>query len=206
MAYTVPTSSIMEVTCELQHNLQTVMSVFHFKLTSGGSITDGSAALLAMSNAMQAGGGLWLNWVSAISDDLSNGMIYCQWIFPTRYSLRSFVPAVASGQVAITSFPQNLAVSITKMSDFGTRRGRGTLHMPGVPNTWVDGGELSAAGLAGYVAIRDDLNDTVVLATGHTLTPVIYNRSAPGDSITITDALLQPTSRVMRRRTVGVGI
>lgn len=206
MPYTVAAGSIMEVTFEGVHNSQTVMSVLHYRFATGSAITDGRAACVSMNTVQQAATGLYFSWINACGNQLLGALITSQWIKPVRYSAVTTSPATNTGQVAEPCYPQNVAMAITKTADEASRRARGTLHMPAVPLSWIDEGQVTAAGILGYAGVKAEVFENVVLGTGQTMVPVIYNRATPDLSIVCTGAILQETSRTMRRRTVRVGI
>lgn len=206
MAYSVAAGSILEQRFVGQHNGQTVMSVLHYKFTSGSAITDGRAAAVNINALTQAATGFYFQWIGVCSQELLDVRIVSQWITPARYTAVVTIPAIVQGGVAAPAFPQNVSIAITKTADQASRHARGTLHMPAVPIPYVDAGMINGAGEIAYAACRNEMFETIVLGTGQTMTPVIFNRANPDLSIINTGGIIQDTARVMRRRTVRVGI
>lgn len=100
----------------------------------------------------------------------------------------------------------NVAATITKRTDNGTRRGLGSLHLPGIPDTGYANGSLTAP----YKLLIDAisaclLNPFVVTLETTGLTPVLWSNRSPTVYLPLTSTVTQTTLRTMRRRTVGVG-
>lgn len=203
MAYEVADGAILESTIVGNHEGQVTMSVFHYRLTSTLGLPDGDAAIDAFNVEWNDLTDFVGAYVTALSQTWLATMCVYQWIYPTRFHRRTKTPAAAQGSVAGLSLPPNVSAAISKLSEKATRRSRGTLHVPGVPSSHVNSGEITLAGKALY----DDLAEFMpVRYQTNTFVPILFNRTNPALSETIVEGRSELTSRVNRRRTVGLGI
>lgn len=207
MPYTVTPGSILEFTIRGSANGQTTLSLFHYRYTGSGDYPNAGTALSSwingyLTNATPIGQAMWLG---AMSQQWVQEGIGAQWIYPLRYS-RLFLPTAATvGAVAQPMLPQNVSLAITKRTDLAGRRGTGTLHLPGVPVTFVSNGLVTAAAVGGVSDITDNIEQAYIYSARE-FEPVLLHRAAGNLSPVITGGELQSTSRTMRRRTVRVGI
>lgn len=205
MAYPIVDGSIAEVSVEMSVNGQNCMSLFHYYLEEEDPVTDGAALLVELLNWFAGGGGPFTAYEECIPDTVIDMSVYGQWITPTRYRYEIAAGGPFVGDVNSPPYPPNVSAAITKFGEAADRHNIGTLHMPAVPTTFIVDGMISAVGLGAYGGLASVLSNGFVSAAGHALSPVIFNRASPGDSPYIIGAFTQLTSRVNRRRTVGLG-
>lgn len=208
MPYTVTPGSIMEFTIRGSANGQTTLSIFHFRYTGSGDYSNAQNATQAFINAYLPGGDGPITqdtWLNMMSQQWVQQGITAQWIYPLRYARQEELTPATVGAVAQNMLPQNVALAITKKSDLAGRIGTGTLHLPGVPVTFVTNGMVTAAALAAISPFVDQLNQAYIYSTRE-FVPIILHRAAGNLSQVIVNAQLQDTARTMRRRTVRLGI
>lgn len=203
MAYSVPDGAILEATIQSVLFSQTCLSVFHYQLSDSLGLPDGDAAI----NGFNTEWNDLLDFVGAYagccSQELAFVNIVYQWVYPTRYHRVLKTPVVLLGEVANPSEPPNVAQVVTRSADKANRHGIGTTHIPALPQTTWTAGSLNDGQynllnvFAGFQANKYVTN---------TMIPVLYNRANPAQSLPVTAAIPRRTVRVMRRRTVGVGI
>jgi len=209
MARIVNVGDIVQVAFAGRHAGQRTLNIWHYKLTAvavGGQDWTGYATNLV--TQYNNAGGLTEKYLDCCSDEFQLEEIRVQAIRANRYSYESFPQGPDPGNVAEEALPPNDGVTITKRNEFTTRHDRGSIHMPGVPRTFVSNGSLLAAGTAAYTAFAEELKKVMlvtVLTATIDMTPVIYNRSNPLVSQPWSEYIIQATSRVNRRRTVGLG-
>lgn len=152
-------------------------------------------------------GGLANVYLDVMSDEFSLNRIDLQVIYPTRYVKVSFADGSGPGTVVQNAEPPNVAHAILLRTDLAGRDQRATKHIGGVPSTFTNNGRMTAAAIAAYEILADQLVQRYTVAgTGDTLWwPIIYHRDNPGATDYITSRTLQNTTRVERRRTVGLG-
>jgi len=132
-----------------------------------------------------------------------------QWIYPVRYTATFTNDTAGSGTIVDIPLPQNVASTMTKKAVIAGRSSIGSLHFAGLANESADNGFLTPARIVAMTSIGNDLIvplDTGVIPNTTLLRPVIYHKALPDLSQPFTDFIVQPTVRVMRRRTVGLGV
>jgi hypothetical protein len=209
MAYTVTEGAMLEVTLVQELAGQAVLNMLHYKLHfTGGSIdVDGVAAINHLDGLLNVAGGLTGKMSTAQVTDLIWKHVRYQWIFPTRYGFVELDPSPAAGAVVDTALPPNDGIAFTKRAERSGRQFIGTFHMGGIAAGDLTAGEINGVRLAAFNAVRDELKATYTYAPGgEQFIPVIYHRAAPADSPVVVNTVLQTTSRINRRRTVGLGI
>lgn len=218
MAYPIASNSVVQLTVRSKLFGQTVMNTFHWRWEIGTlPITDGAAALDDLEAELEANA--WRDSYQAMcAPQVINAVADMQWIYPSRFVKRSYV-FFPAGTAPLATTVTNLAAALEFRSDVATRRGQSTKHIPAV------GGLNSAAGIldAGFLGAMDDFRVVHMLPItlhGGTYRPIIFGRARPSytdkhgnvhpalpvSTLPITTSESKDTVRVMRRRTVGVGI
>lgn len=206
MAYVIGANAIVEVTFEGLHEGQQVMSTYHYKMGTPATVPDGYAVLGELLTKVMGGGELFETWREAISVHVTDLVVSAQWIKPNRYRYRFDIPAIDSGGIAGDCNPTNVAIAITRLGEAANRHNQGTLHMPGVPLSFIDNSALQPAGAGLYSSHATVmLQDFVLPASGAEMIPVLFNKVNYLLCPRMTAAQIQNYARVMRRRTVGVG-
>lgn len=204
-SYPVADQSIVEIKFEGRHELQQVMSIFHYQLRSG-SLLDGYVALESLLSGVMVVGGIFQKWTDCLSEKVTNIKVTGQWIAPDRFAyIEKVDPLRTEGTVAGNAYPVNTAVALTKRTLNSGRSQVGTLHMPGVPESFLLNGELTAAATTAYGDLKTRILASIVTATPAEYYPVLYHRSSPTVAPLVTDLTVNPYARIMRRRTVGLG-
>lgn len=202
----VSNGNIVEVTFFGRMADQVLMSVFHYRVTGITDGADGTALSDSLNNALKLPAGLETTYTQSCSQDYAFERVTIQWIYNIRYTRQEYVPAQGQGAINSPGLPPNDSVALTKRTDTANRHNRGTLHMPGVAVQSVLNGNVTPAGLVTYSNLGTRVAALVTTADGANFTPVIFNRGTPQNSPTILTCTPQNTSRVQRRRTVGLGI
>lgn len=206
MPYVVTNGSVAAITLHGKHENQQVMNVFHYRVSSGGSLTDGRAALQALMNAVKADDKLAKVWTAALSVKATQLKMRGQWISPTRFGFLEEALDPAVGGEAGDAMPVNLAASITRRTDNAGRDQVGTIHMPAIPTSFVLNGILTAGALTAYGdVLTQALEVLTTVDPAAEWFPILFHRTAPSVAQQLTGGTVQPTARVMRRRTVGLG-
>jgi len=182
---------------------------------------DGVAIVTETENitANFAGGGPG-SWIDTYWSLFAAGCVFktvsVQLIHPTRYykATASVAKAPNAGQVCDTP---NIAAVITKKTTLGARKGIGATHIRWVPADAYSAGLLEApykAGLVTFTALMEEIQFNALTGTGWR--PIVLNKELiPGSTppkyrivggTPITSTMVQDQVRVMRRRTVGLGI
>lgn len=219
MSYAIAGNSVCQLTLRSTLFGQEVMNTFHFRLDlAGGALPDGAAFLSDFNDMLAVADTFYDTYMLTLPVQCQNIYADLQWIDPDRLMMRSFVvgPQGATVHVPTTA---NLASALELRGDIADKRSIGTKHIPGL------GGVAVAAGIV-QAALIAELANFGIQATlpvgigGRTMTPIIFGRARAqytdkhgvvhppiGKSYRpITAFRVQTTARVMRRRTVGVGI
>lgn len=206
MAYPIASGSICQVTFEGRHDGQQIMNVFSYKVDAVTPLADGRAALIAFRDYLELGGGLFQAWQNCLSEKVSQIRVHMQWITPDRFARVSHSPFLDVGTVAGASYPCNTAVAITRATDNAGRQNVGTIHMGGIPITFLLEASVNALGQAAYDTLGGaSILDAAPAGLAAVFRPVHYHRTAPSVALPLTTFTTQPFARIMRRRTVGLG-
>jgi hypothetical protein len=131
-----------------------------------------------------------------------------QVIAPIRYSYKSYSAPGAAGGVAADALPPNVSHAITlKNWDVGPAN-RCVKHMGGVPNTFSANGLLTNVGSTAINNFIATYLTTLTLTSGGRtwdMKPIVYHRLTPTVITELTSGFVADTTRVERRRTVGLG-
>jgi hypothetical protein len=210
--------TIAQVIYRYTANNQICMATFGYVYTTGATtadqITATSSLLAIVSNV--ATNQLLDKMAAAQSTTISYLDVSVQVIWPTRY-LKFKADIAKVGQVAGNCDAQNLAAVITKQTEFAGRDAVGSLHLGGLPPNAFQNGLLTAAGKTrmNFIAtnLLLDINDA---SNGIVWHPCLVNKTpivgtdpvkyqVSGSTLLYT-TVVQPQLRVMRRRTVDLGI
>lgn len=207
MSYVLNLGDIVECTIVGRQYGEATLNILHYKYTNVAPTTNGPAALLLLAEWQEGDAtAVGQQMTTQLSSNWTLESIRCQVIYPTR---RAYVPYPVGtpGSLVSTALPANTQASITKRTTVAGRGRTGRMEVPGIPLTWIDGGNLNATGLANVGEIAGKIPNVANLATGtQTWVPVIFQRATPASSPQIISAEAQTTVRVARRRTVRVGI
>lgn len=204
-----PADAVIEITMKGTLLAQTFMNVFHLRvaaqapaLTSVATEMQGLAAILNDNTI----GGWKQTYRLCLTDTALLDDLVVQPVFPARF--RRLVTIVNSqGLASATSVP-NVQASITTRDQFAGRKHVGGVRIPASPTDAVNG-RWDPQYLANLQLFANQLVPAVVnvpLASSYHW--CIYHRG-PNDNPKFNDienAFPQVTSRVIRRRTVGLGI
>ena len=150
-------------------------------------------------------GSLFEQYILMASEQLIDVQMYAQVVYPIRYRYTDGGAALTTGEEAVLAFPANVQGSITRAAERAGRRYVGHLAVPAIPVDKLENSLMTPAWLAQASVLAERITQTVVLADGTEMVPCLFNKATDPVWEPITFAFPQPTSRVMRRRTVGLG-
>lgn len=150
---------------------------------------------------------LWAHLSNCYTTDATDIRWDIQVVWPNRYRKSTFLPRADAGTEGLPTCPPNVAHCITLRADAAGRGQRCSKHIGAVSIDWTDGGLVAGGGPTRYDLLGQSLINTYdVFGDGSTvMTPIIYHRAAPIDSPVVTHFSLMNTTRILRRRTVGLG-
>lgn len=205
MPYPVSLSSILQISAIHTNSGQLCISLFHYKYTTGSPIPDGQAAAVDALNKIRVAGKLVDKYKDCLPDSVNDLVWWAQWVAPTRFRRTTLAIAADAGLVASPTMPSNVSAAITKFAEEASRKGLGTVHMPSVPQSFVNESVLALPGGLAYGALADRIRESITLTGGQILDAVLFHKPDHVMSPKIVATAVQNTTRVARRRTVGLG-
>lgn len=210
MMAVIENGDIVEVRFNYVQNQQRLMNVMHYRATEVTPGLDYEAAMSYALDKLETELSLWpITWATGAVDTASIYKITAQKIFPTRlYHMDKLLDIQGYTDSEINPpLPQNVQLSLTKVSEEAGRGRTGRVEVPGGNVNQIEDGRLSDLGVLWMenlaLAIQQNVNLEDLQPS--TLTPVILYGFAPAGSPDLTLVRIQDTVRVTRRRTVGVG-
>lgn len=185
---------------------QVIMNVFDYKVTLSGGQPIGVVAN-ALDAAFDVANGFYDKYRAICPRSYVHDFTWIQTIRPNRY-VKSIFSIGSNGTNAADTTVTNVALTITKRSDIANRRGTGSVHIPVSPDSaGLDAGRIGGAIKAAATAFGTLMSsDQSILTASTNLSPCISNAAGTFPSVPYTNFIVQLTSRVVRRRTVGLGI
>lgn len=186
---------------------QRTINTLHYVVQISSTNTSVLPALTSLASAFSTGAvSPTLPLLAAMPQNWTLTHIRAQRVSPTRSAFVDYADG-RPGQLVTDAESTNVNATITKRTISGTRPGIGSFHAPAIP---VDGfafGLLTAAYkiLTETYAIRF-INVFIDPVDNTQLQPIVFHKAVPSASFPIVSITVQNTLRVMRRRTVGVGI
>ena len=185
---------------------QRIMSTFWYGISSLigvptlGDVMDELRAKLITANNLRD------DYLSCCPPQYTLNETWVQFVRPTRYVKKVYVDAQA-GTFAGDAHTANIAAVIERRGVTASRKSVSTLHVPcPTANSAITGGSITAGYATPLADLATQVATQVTTATGYVLDPVIDNGVGGTNFTAIGLAFPQTTVRVMRRRTVGLGI
>lgn len=205
-----PINAVLEFSIRGTINGQNVISVLHYRVSA---VSGAATAAIEQDEFLVAAGPAGIDdvvtpYLSCCPSNYTATELRAQFVAPTRFRF-STVSILAPGTRPAASNFQNSSAVMTKRTALSGRRQIGSLHFPGVADTDAVGGLLSAgltsAMNTAALVLQSNLN--ALPGTG-IYVPVLWHRTLPSQpqSDPVIQFATQTTLRIMRRRTVGVGI
>lgn len=209
MAYQVSNTSIVQLLIRGRYANQETMNVIHLFPVDppAGDIADGLANLEQIIGTYDVNPGGWSDLLSkCCHENFTIDWIQAQYVWPTRMAYLRRVAEVTSGTLVGTEAPPNTSAVITYQGDGVGRHQRGNQHIGGLRAEDITEGRIA-------LTLADDMRTlgeflaepTLPLDVGFAYEMCIFQRGAPAASAAVTHLTVQSTSRVERRRTVGLG-
>jgi hypothetical protein len=202
-------NDIVAVTYESLYCDQQIRYCLHYKVTAPGNSTNPESDLDAIAHHF---GSTVLcpltGHIFAVSTpEIGTTGVTAQRVYPQRTIMMRYsvsIPGSHAGQ----GMPPNTAAVVTKRTLTPGRMGRGSLHLTAIPFDMNDRGVIAPGNRVEFNPILDDLvKAQVVSAIQCTLEPGLFNPTHPPTFWSrLFDCDLMDTLRVMRRRTVRVGV
>jgi len=198
-------TDIVEITFEGKLDGQQTISTFHYAPQGIGGAFEIFSELSNFLERIRGAGKLYPAYRDIVSDQLTNLNVYAQVIYPIRYRYTNDGWADETGGVDALSMPCNVQGSITRTAERAGQRYTSHLALPALPVTAVENSFLTVDYLGDMSALAEQIKATIVLASGTEMRPCIFHPQFDPVKEWIKFTFPQATSRVQRRRTVGLG-
>jgi len=201
---------IVAITFSAEAFAQRILNTITYRCTAAGAPSDTIQSDSQFIGALVKEGGA-ADMVTKIGDINGNAWamneVVVQDVFPIRY--RSFATSSIGAGTAGPSPRPNVSGVITRRTNISGRDQVSSLKFGPTADADVAGGFMTADWLERAQIVADAFEVVLAGATTLRLEPVIWHRTIPftGTYYTrVSDCVPQSTSRVIRRRTVGLGI
>lgn len=204
----VAANDIVTVTIDGRKDAQTILNMFHYRVAaapSSGTVSDNIRALI--DHLWDDPAGTWLTpFLTLMPDDYTLRAVRGQRVAPTRSSyIEKLIQA--EGLVAFEpSQTSNLTWVFIKQSETAGRWAQSPTHMLLASTGWMSNGELNNVTGPERAVFMALVPQNVVPGDGSTWEPVIFNLGRVPNFVKITHVTERQEIRVMRRRTVRVGV
>lgn len=205
MPYIIPDRAILQVQFEGRLCNQQVMTVMTYRITPTFG-EEGPNLITEIEAKVGAAGELFEKWQDCLSEDVTSLTRSYQWIKPERFAYEVFVDDPQRvGGIALPSLPPNDSQAVTRRSFETGRKTTSTLKLPGLPIDKVVAGFLTDDQLTRLSIFGVKSCQTITLLSGAVLYPTPFGGAGWDESPTLTMNYPHNTTRIMRRRTVGLG-
>jgi len=185
---------------------ETVMNTFWYQVSALTGTPNTSSFASALYANLNAGGGLIESFLACCPDNYTLVETWIQFVEPLRV-VKSVFLTNESGTWGVDTDTTNLAGVITRRGDLAGRSHVGSLHVPiSSDPTSIQLGELSGVLTTRMTTLCTDMASSQALTGVGTANPVLRNGPLTTDVTLINSCFVQTEVRIMRRRTVRVGI
>lgn len=202
-----PVGAIFEVTYIGRLFNQLTMNVRHYYVTAQSTtpgITDEVENILGHFSDMGVGSVLPA-YLQVVPEELTVEKAVVQVLTPSRFR-KQFETINQAGLSAMTT-TSNVQASITFTTRLSGRDQQGGMRVPASPGQAV-GGLWEAGYVTALTTLAARFSEPITEPNGDGIyQPCVYHRTKgpPADRSDIVAFIIQPSSRVIRRRTLGVG-
>lgn len=197
------------ITIKGELSAQTILSTFWYECTGLIPIVTVQDAYTFLAAEFAKLNGMLVKFTDACPADYTCNELWVQCISPNRIAKRVVTKNIVGGD-AFDAMTANVAAVVLRRGEQADRKNVSTLHVPlAVDGNNVDAGVLDPAGIKVQLALlAAEMLVTLDSGAGDTFIPVVWNPETGGLAAgkPIVTTLVEETSRVMRRRTVRLGI
>lgn len=194
---------IVEIRQTYRINGAFAMNTFHYRVAQASSTAGPSDLSLVVGAFDELVGG---PIAQLQSNQVTNRIAYGQVIYPLRYASETFPSSLSEGQVEGAAAPSGVSLVIRRRGPLANRSSQGRIFVPGLPNLYIDANNSDPAINATILTLVNATLTALSFGTDGSAVPVLFNRTSPIDSISITDGSYDPELRYQRRREPSVGL
>lgn len=188
---------------------QTILTDFYLQVDVPGTASSDMLELQQLADDIGDSAGDFVDdWSAVLSEDLVRNDLRAQVVYPTRSVYRQSIVA-DTGDIAGAAAPPNIALSVTRQSATPGRKGVGRVQLAGFPASQLVNGVWNGTAQGNALTAMTNFLGAYVCPTyAGQYSWGIYNRGlGAGQNFQRTISWVpQDTGRVMRRRTVRLGI
>lgn len=187
---------------------QTTMTTFPMRIATVAAATSDVTFFAALNTKLNDTGGLIPLYLNCCPlDNFELDEVWYQILYPLRYRKTVFTLALPGTMDTQVGAP-NLQASITRVGELARRRDIGGIRIPiGTGEEAVFAGLVSAGLEAQLEDVATYLGQVITLTTpAATLVHQVGITANMGTSVDVKQAFIQKTVRVLRRRTLRLGI
>lgn len=202
-----PVGTIWQVGIESLVSGQRCLNILHYRTTAESTITGIADEAESVAAEMNKVNGVIPKMLACMHTSATIVRVSAQAIRNTRYA-RQFVEVDEDGSIGTGSVTPNVSAVITKRTTFSGRWAVGSFHLAGIPSSQIVNGLLDS----GYKTLVSEIASEILAPLDPTVgggeyEPILLHPLGQhGGYTALTQADVQDTVRVMRRRTVGLGI
>lgn len=209
MSYTIQPGDLVLATKVQSYMGQTYMNCQYYRYAGSTSVGLGEVAMDQLAAELSTNPATWMaRQFSATVMACRWDETWCQKIWPARFRKSVHVLGL-DGPVDDTGVQVNQALSIQKIVEEASKGASGKMQVTAFPVSHISQGKVTAAGLAAWnpVALAISLPVTVG-GGGMPFEPVLVGRKTPLNPTVhrVVGGRVMGTARVMRRRTLQIGI
>lgn len=204
----VAANDIIQLTVEGRKDGQAILNMFCYRVAaapSSGTVSDNITALIAQ--LWDDPLGTWFTpWLNIMPDDYTLRAVRGQRLAPTR---SAYVEVLIQTVGNIAEDPiqtANMSWVFIKQSETAGRWAQSPTHMLLPSMGWASNGELTVGAATERAVFLALVPAVVAPGDGGSYEPVIFNPGRVPNFVRITHVTSKQEIRVMRRRTVGLGI
>jgi len=186
---------------------RTTLTTFLYRVSAVAANTDYDQAMTALHGSFAGATQIRPKYVACCPSNWLMDAMWYQIISPLRYHKFAQGVAASGGFGSVANTP-NVQGSITRIGEFAGRKYVGGIRVPiGTDDVSCNNGVLTANQKSALQGLADAMKLNVI-TSGVTMTviPQVGLPAAGGASADLYNAFVQDTVRVIRRRTVGLGI
>jgi hypothetical protein len=208
LPYGFANNDVIQITTTVNYRNQLCLNTYHYRYT-GTPVSDAEPDLVALNVKFTAlGGSVGRALQESINSDAVLIRLAYQKIWPIRQ--QAFVINADGAGLAVGDgpHPTNTAAVISRYTAIAGRGRTGSLHVPAtLQSNLTDAGLWSAGYIATLQALATQLPLPIAALTSATnWIPGLFQLGDPSTFNVLTTTVVRNTPRVMRRRTIGVGI
>lgn len=207
--YPINNNDVAQVTVFATYQASKILNVFHYKAITPAPVATGNAEVNRLvtqfiDKVIQPAAGV--KWIDSVVNTFRFDYVQGQIVAPQR-RYYTFEELTADGGVLQPGCPSNIGATVSYQSATVGRGRSGSKHYTGFANADLVNGTVRAAVLDQLRSITANTLLTLTgLDPGLTWEPIIFNFAKPTERNGIASTYAHPETRVMRRRTLHVGI